>query len=366
MTSISATPFQHTVKSLSQFIDQDLTASIQRNFNHLPRQISVCGILGHLKDDQYHIHYNIPLRDDADSVILDIRKTIAAAAGLKGGEYVSVVGAIKAAMGKNSNRIEIKIDVSAITAIDSPEIVASMQKDQMTISRLKALNPSRHLFPLGRHLKISVISSRSSQVQDDFVREMKPIEKLITVEKTYINLSDTNEIAQTIRMASCDILVVIRGGGDANQFEIFNKASILDAINTHPAYRVLGLGHDGDSTLSDLVCDYSASTPGQAGVHIREAIEKHELIVTAALKTSAQEAQAARSELDAAKVNLQRAIDESLDLKAQVSAKSAETSSLLDKSNSFIEMIIHHKKPVAITFAVAFILGIIASFLLFK
>ena len=47
----------------------------------------------------------------------------------------------------------------------------------------------------------------------------------------------------------------------------------MQAIASFKGYRILGLGHTGNATLSDLVCDYAASTPTKAGLLIAENLE---------------------------------------------------------------------------------------------
>lgn len=45
---------------------------------------------------------------------------------------------------------------------------------------------------------------------------------------------------------------------------------MIEALAAHGAYRVLGIGHTGDRTVADLIVEYAAAVPAEAGRHIAE------------------------------------------------------------------------------------------------
>jgi exonuclease VII large subunit len=58
------------------------------------------------------------------------------------------------------------------------------------------------------------------------------------------------------------VIVLIRGGGDPADFDVFDQKSVIEAWAGKNAYKVLGLGHEGTgSTLLHFISDYAASTP---------------------------------------------------------------------------------------------------------
>ena len=322
-----SSPTTHTVKSLSQFFESDVAAAIQKHYSDRPCQVMVRGVLGELPETNYQIYYGIQLRDGTDNVLLNIKKTQASAANLEGGEYVSVIGTIKTELSQYTrNRVELRIDVGDIWTTDSPEAVEAMRQDQATISKLKSINPVRHQFPFGRSLRVSILLAKQSQVQDDFLHEINRLGNLVSTEFITVNMTDRNDIVEGIKSAHGDVLTIIRGGGDAEQFEVFNSVSVITAINSYPGYRVLGLGHSGNATLADLVCDYSANTPAQAGGHIREIIENYQLQLSKQTEELSSGLKQLTDELD---------------------SKQAELDYANTELSSFIRMIIRHWKAIA-------------------
>lgn len=94
---------------------------------------------------------------------------------------------------------------------------------------------------LGKYgFKIEFIDSR--------VEGMEAIEDLILSFKTF-------------KKRNLDCLVVIRGGGSKNSFDIFNNESVIREIIDYPCPVIAGLGHHEDETLFAKVADYSVSTP---------------------------------------------------------------------------------------------------------
>lgn len=67
-----------------------------------------------------------------------------------------------------------------------------------------------------------------------------------------------------------DIVVIIRGGGSKEDFQVFNDLDIVTKIANLYPFTVSGLGHTGDQTLTDFVTDFSAKTPSLAGTYLHE------------------------------------------------------------------------------------------------
>ena len=87
-------------------------------------------------------------------------------------------------------------------------------------------------------------------------------------------MHDPAAIATALRAIRADIVAVVRGGGDAASFAVFEDSRVLEALATCPAYRVLGLGHTANRTLAELLADHAASTPAAAGVHVAGGIAR--------------------------------------------------------------------------------------------
>jgi len=61
-----------------------------------------------------------------------------------------------------------------------------------------------------------------------------------------------------------DILVVIRGGGSADDLAAFNHEDVVRAVAGSRIPTVVGIGHETDESLAELAADLRASTPSNA------------------------------------------------------------------------------------------------------
>ena len=61
-----------------------------------------------------------------------------------------------------------------------------------------------------------------------------------------------------------EVLVIIRGGGSADDLNTFNDELLVRAIAASRVPTLVGIGHEVDMTLADLAADVRASTPSNA------------------------------------------------------------------------------------------------------
>jgi len=249
---------------------------IERRANTLTGEIArqllaVKGVLGEIKETGYQYCFGVALRDLSGNIILiDIPKKLVANISSYQGKGVIVYGILKASVWNSS--IRFSIDVTRI----EPEIELNTElkeQEKFLSDLLTSARKQTKFFPDKESYTVSVIHSLSSQTKLDFERQLKGLEG-IAIEYHPANILSSEHIVKTIRSARGDILVIIRGGGDDPEFEVFNDFSVLEAWLKHSAFKIAALGHTEHRTYLDVFSDYSADTPTEAGAFIKKKIEE--------------------------------------------------------------------------------------------
>ncbi len=126
--------------------------------------------------------------------------------------------------------------------------------------------------PIPRHpRKIGLITSKTAAALQDVLNVLATHRPDINIQlyPTKVQGIDAGiEIAQAIERAniaaSCDLLLVIRGGGSIEDLWAFNEEIVARAIYASQIPIITGVGHETDTTIVDFVADLRAPTPSMA------------------------------------------------------------------------------------------------------
>jgi hypothetical protein len=264
-----------TPATLHQLVAGQVATLICERFPTLRGLIRVSGVLADPGPPRGQWHYGVNLSGDGHQIEVNLPATIVARRSIVAGLRVRVTGALRPRVNRQGV-IELRIDASDVE-LDRTDHAPRDEPGRIGVQQLKALPLGRRRFPLtGAPLRVTLIHSASvhAQVADDCLGELVKLGGAVVVTRVPLNILDPGAIAQAIGQARTDIVMLIRGGGAAADFEVFDDARVVSALAGQSAYRVIGLGHSGNATLLDLICDHSARTPAQAGLHVREMVEE--------------------------------------------------------------------------------------------
>ena len=119
---------------------------------------------------------------------------------------------------------------------------------------------------------IGVISSSESAGFADFIKIMNERWGGVQVKLYDVLVQGIDAPAQIIEAVEyfnryepdIEVLVLIRGGGSADDLQAFNNESVVRAVAGSRLPTLVAIGHETDVSLAELVADLRASTPSNA------------------------------------------------------------------------------------------------------
>jgi exodeoxyribonuclease VII large subunit len=135
---------------------------------------------------------------------------------------------------------------------------------------LFALDRKRLLPTIPQH--IAVISSTQAAGYADFVKILNDRFGGVKIDVAHVQVQGADAPDQIIRALKYfneqevlpEIIVIIRGGGSADDLSAFNDELLVREIAASRVPTLVGVGHEIDESLADLAADVSASTPSNA------------------------------------------------------------------------------------------------------
>ena len=117
--------------------------------------------------------------------------------------------------------------------------------------------------------KIAVISSIQAAGYADFIKIINERWGGLKIRVAHTQVQGAVAADQIIRAIDFfnsqsdlpEIIVIIRGGGSADDLAVFNDEKLVRAVANSRIPIITGIGHEIDENLCDLVADFAASTP---------------------------------------------------------------------------------------------------------
>lgn len=224
-------------------------------------------------------HTYFSLRDDGGQINAVIWKgRCRIPDGIKDGQEVLIIGNVDLYPARG----QLQIVVERIELIQ--KIGALEQQKQKLLLQLRQEGvldrPRKSLPALPKHLVI-VTGKNSAALADMLqlsqsrwpgirttvigvtVQGDRAVEEIVRGLSVARELSRTN-IADSLEVPPCDVVIVGRGGGSPEDLWAFNLEAVARSIAAMPMPVISAVGHESDILVSDLVADLRASTPSHA------------------------------------------------------------------------------------------------------
>ena len=232
-------------------------------------------VRGQLSNCTHHRsgHIYFTLKDEVNQIECVLWRSNATRfrAMIRNGEEVQVQGKV----GVYGPQGRYQITVSAVKPLGIGALQQAFEELQERLAAEGLFNPV-HKKPLPKYpKKIGVVTSSSGAAFQDIRQQLRkryPLAEVWLHPSRVQGDGAAEEIVEAIRVMNqrddIDVLIVGRGGGSIEDLWAFNEEIVARAIFASAIPVVSAVGHETDTTISDLVADYRAPTPSAAIEHI--------------------------------------------------------------------------------------------------
>lgn len=319
--------------SLPAFSPSDFVASINQTFEYAYPQVAVVGELANFKVSKNKWVY-FDLKDEGASV-----KFFGSVYHLPGpiedGMVVRVVGAPRM-----SPLYGFSVSFSLIQPVGEGSLkrAADLLRAKLEQEGLFAPEQKRIIpFPARR---IGLVTSKESAAYRDFLKVIGERWQDVFIVHANVGVqgdSAAAEIVAAIRLLGqrmdLDVIVVIRGGGSADDLAIFSTERVVRAVAGSRVPTLVAVGHERDVSLAELAADQRGSTPSNAA----ELLVPELQAVSRSLTDTARLADSLLS--GAVQVQTTRLAAQRTSVMARVHSVVAQAESVLDAQRQQVELL---------------------------
>jgi len=191
--------------------------------------------------------------------------------------------------------------VRGATTMGEGELRARFEKIRKTLEAEGLLDPERKRSIPRMPRVVGVVTSEAGAALRDVIRvaHHRCPTRLVVADCRVQGDAAPSSVVAAIeaiqRLPGLDVVIVTRGGGSAEDLWAFNEEAVARAIAACRVPTVVGIGHETDVTIAELVADARAATPSNAA----------ELVIP--------EREALTAELEALRRRLDRAMETRID-----------------------------------------------------
>ncbi len=258
-------PVRLTVSQLNALVRRTLTTS-------LPATIHLAGELSNLKRAASG-HVYMTIKDDRCEVRAVMWRSAAASLKFKPTDGLAVVatGSVDLYEARGDYQFNIRrLEPLGTGALELAfqQLCSRLREEGLFDPRRKRLIPR---FPR----RIAVVTSLQGAAVRDILRTLHrrcPCVEVLLHPVAVQGEGAAGEIAaalrrlneQAARLGGLDVIIVGRGGGSLEDLWAFNEEVVARAVAASTIPVISGVGHESDTTITDLVADLRAATPTAA------------------------------------------------------------------------------------------------------
>lgn len=123
--------------------------------------------------------------------------------------------------------------------------------------------------------RVGLITGRSSAAEKDVVENARRRWPAVVFEIREVAVQGTSAVTEVVEalreldaLPTVDVIVIARGGGALEELLPFSNEAMIRAVAQARTPVISAIGHDVDQPLLDLVADWRASTPTDAGKRV--------------------------------------------------------------------------------------------------
>ena len=215
-------------------------------------------------------HHFFRLRDAEAALSCALFRYSPGAMHLEGGAQVICNGRANLYI----NRGDLQIVVSRVEAAGLGALQARLDELRRKLASEGLFEESRKRQPPRFPQRIAVITAESGSVWQDILNVLRrryPLAEVLLLPVTVQGIAAVGEIQRAFTALDAehsrtpiDVAILARGGGSLEDLMPFNDEAVARAIFACRVPVISGVGHETDTTISDMVADRRAPTPSAA------------------------------------------------------------------------------------------------------